>query len=218
MSDTKTKLMDGALATIREHGIAGVSARTIAASAGVNQALVFYHFGTVDELLNAACQRATAERLATYADRFAEVKSLRELLAVGRTLHDEEKSLGNVTLLAQLLAGSRNNPVLAEVCAQSLALWSTSIEAVLTRVLDGSPFAELADVPGLARAISAAFLGLELYEGVDPAGAARALDALDQLGVLMEVVEELGPVARKLVRSRLRKVTATTPERARARR
>ncbi|MBB5869529.1 AcrR family transcriptional regulator [Allocatelliglobosispora scoriae] len=207
MSDTKTKLMDGAIAAIKEHGIAGASARAIATSAGVNQALVFYHFGTVDELLTAACQRATAERVETYAERFAGVTSLRGLLAVGRQLHDEEQELGNVTLLAQLLAGARTNPVLAAACAQSLKMWSASIEAVLTRVLTGSPFADLADIGGLSRAISAAFLGLELYEGVDPAGAAQALDALDQLGILMEVVDELSPMAKKLVRSRLRKAT-----------
>lgn len=34
MSDTKQRLLDGAIAAIREHGIAGVSARTIGAAAG----------------------------------------------------------------------------------------------------------------------------------------------------------------------------------------
>ena len=40
-------------------------------------------------------------------------------------------------------------------------------------LLAGSPLAEVADPAGLARAISAGFIGLELYEGVDPAGAGR---------------------------------------------
>ncbi|HEV7628954.1 MAG TPA: TetR family transcriptional regulator, partial [Streptomyces sp.] len=43
--DTRTKLLAGALRTVTEQGIAKTSARTIAAAAGVNQALVFYHFG-----------------------------------------------------------------------------------------------------------------------------------------------------------------------------
>src|SRR5205814_3124588 len=86
LMDTKQRLVEGAVQAVRTHGIAGVSARTVAAAAGVNQALVFYHFGTVDELLAAAMQAATAERVATYRERFAAVGSLRELLDLGRAL------------------------------------------------------------------------------------------------------------------------------------
>ncbi|EWM11480.1 LOW QUALITY PROTEIN: TetR-family transcriptional regulator, partial [Kutzneria sp. 744] len=59
MAETRQRLIDGAIETIRQHGIAGTSARTIAATAGVNQALVFYHFGSVNDLLKAACLAAT---------------------------------------------------------------------------------------------------------------------------------------------------------------
>ena len=92
-SDTKQRLLDGAIAAIRTHGIAAVSARTIAAAAGVNQALVFYHFGSVDALLSAACTASTAVRVQRYADRLTEVGSLRELLDAGRALHTEERRL-----------------------------------------------------------------------------------------------------------------------------
>jgi AcrR family transcriptional regulator len=203
MSSTKQRLLDGALAAIREHGIAGVSARTIAAAAGVNQALIFYHFGSVDELLAAACRDATADRVAQYVDRFATVTSLRELLDVGRTLHAEERRLGNVSVLAQLLAGAQHDVRLAAPTAAALQLWIDEIESVLHRLLAGSPFAEIADIPGLARALSAAFVGLELYSGVDEAGAQRAFGALEQLAVLVEVVDELGPVSRRALRSKI---------------
>ena len=43
--ETKTKLLEGALRTLVDQGTAKASARTIASPAGVNQALVFYHFG-----------------------------------------------------------------------------------------------------------------------------------------------------------------------------
>jgi AcrR family transcriptional regulator len=202
---TKQRLIDGAVRAIREHGIAGVSARTVAAAAGVNQALVFYHFGTVDDLLAAACQEAAAERVAGYRDRFAAVGSLRQLLALGRELHAAERDRGNVTVLAQLLAGAQNDPRLVEPVRAALALWTTEVEAVLRRVLAGSPLSGLADPAGLARAVSAAFIGLELYEGVDPAGATAALDALDQLAVLSDAVDDLGPVARRAFRARTRR-------------
>ncbi|MDG4796431.1 TetR family transcriptional regulator [Micromonospora sp. WMMD1082] len=204
---TREKLIDGALAAIREHGIAGVSARTIAAAAGVNQALVFYHFGSVDDLLGAACQRATAARVELYRARFAEVTSLRELLDLGRTLHEQERAEGNVAVLAQLLAGAQTDPRLADPTAAALRLWTVEIEAVLHRLLDGSPAAPVADPPGLARAISAAFIGLELFDGVDPAGARAAFDALERLATLVEVVDDLGPLARRAVRAKLRGLT-----------
>ena len=208
MTDTKQRLLDGALAVLQEQGITGVSARSIATAAGANQALVFYHFGSVHELLAAACQQATSARVAAYAERFAAVTSLRELLQVGRDLHAEELRQGNVAVLAQMLAAGQHGGRIAEATAAALGLWVAEIEKVLHRLLVTSPVAEIADVPGLARAVAAAFIGLELYEGVDPAGSRSALEALDQLAVLVEVVDELGPLARRAVRSRIKRAAA----------
>jgi AcrR family transcriptional regulator len=204
MSDTKQRLLDGALAALREHGVTGVSARTIASAAGVNQALVFYHYGSVDELLGAACVQATRRRVAAYADRFAAVSSLRELLSVGRELHESELAAGNVSVLAQMLAAAQAGERLAAPTAAALRMWSDEIESVLRRVLEASPVAEVADLPGLGRAVAAAFVGLELYEGVDHEGGRQAMAALDQLAVLVEVVDELGPLARRALRSKIR--------------
>lgn len=207
MADTKQRLIDGAIETIRTHGIAGTSARTIAATAGVNQALVFYHFGSVHDLLRAACLAATEARIVSFAERLDRVADLRELLALGRGLHAEERGHGNVAVLAQMLAGAQTDPAYAEVTSAALRLWIAPVEGALNRLLAGSPVAEVIDTAGLARAVSAGFVGLELYEGVDPDGAAAALDALDQLAVLVEVVDDLGPVARRALRGKLRKTT-----------
>jgi AcrR family transcriptional regulator len=139
MADTRQRLIDGATETIRRHGITGVSARSIAAAAGVNQALIFYHFGTVHELLAAACLAATRTRVTPFQARLNEVDTLRELLALGRTLHAEERSLGNVTVLAQLLAGTQTDPQLAQATSAALQLWITPIELALNRLLARSP-------------------------------------------------------------------------------
>ena len=205
MTETRQKLIDGAVATLRDKGIAGTSARAIAAAAGVNQALVFYHFGSVDELVDAACREGAADRVALYRERFDTVASLRELLALGRSLNETERAAGNVAVLAQVLAGAQQEPKLAASASYAIALWVAEIEATLVRLLVGSPIAEVVDAPGLARGIAASFIGIELYEGVDPTGAASALGALETLGVLVEVVEDLGPVARRALRARLRR-------------
>lgn len=203
--DTRTKLLAGALTTLAEHGITGASARTIAAAAGVNQALIFYHFGSVDELLAAACLHGAEQRVGVYRERLAEVRTIGELLEVARELHAAERDGGHVAVLGQLLAGARTQPRLAAATAAGLTLWTEEIDRVLARVLAGTPLTEFVDAAGLAKTVTAAFIGLELFEGVDPAGAEHALAALDQLAALLTVWEELGPVARRAVRSRLRR-------------
>ena len=203
--DTREKLIAATLQTLVEQGIAKVSARTIATTAGVNQALVFYHFGSVDRLLAAACLRGAEQRVAAYADRLAAIGSLRELLDFGWQLHEEERHQGYVAVLGQLLAGAQTHPPLREATAACLELWYAEIESVLVRVLSGSPLATLTDSSGLARALGAAFVGIELYDGVDRHGARRAIEALDQLSVLVELLEELGPVAERALRRHVRR-------------
>ncbi|MFF9621345.1 TetR/AcrR family transcriptional regulator [Streptomyces griseosporeus] len=203
--ETKTKLLEGALRTLTEQGIAKTSARTVAAAAGVNQALVFYHFGSVDELLAAACRYGAEKSVAAYRPRLAAVSSLSELLAVGRQIHEQERAGGHVALLGQLLAGAPTHAAVGPATSAGLDLWIAEIEAVLRRVLAGTPFGEFADPAGLARAVAASFVGIELYEQVDAGGAGAALDALEQLGVLVAALEELGPVAQRAVRHHLRR-------------
>jgi AcrR family transcriptional regulator len=206
-ADTRDRLIDGTIGTLRSHGIAGTSARTIAAAAGVNQALIFHHFGGMDALLAEACRRTTERRVARYRDRFATVGSLRELLTVGQEIHTAERAEGNVAVLAQLLAAGQTDPTLGRVTADALNLWVAEIEAVLTRLLHDSPLSPVIDPPSLSRAVSAAFIGLELYEGVDAAAGRSALAALDQLGALVELIEDLGPLTRRAVGSRIRRAS-----------
>jgi AcrR family transcriptional regulator len=204
LSDTKTKLLAAATESLREDGIAGLSARAIANRAQVNQALIFYHFGTVGTLVQAACERAVDQSADYYRDQLESVTSLAELLAVGRALHERERAAGNVAMMAQLMAGAQTAPALAVAASYAMTRWNAEIETVVRRVLRDHPLTELADPAGLARAISAGFIGLELYEGVDPQGAELALRSLEQLGLLVDVMDDLGPVARRAVRARTR--------------
>jgi AcrR family transcriptional regulator len=205
MSETKARLLTAAAETLRESGISGLSARSIAARADVNQALIFYHFNTVAELVDAAVRASVDARVDFYRDRFAAVGSLSELLAAGRELHERETELGNVAMMAQLMAGAQQDKTLAAAARYAITQWVTEIETVLARLLDGSPLADISDPNGLARAVSASFIGLELYDGVDRDGALAALDALQRLGVLVDVMDDLGPVAQRALRRRVRR-------------
>jgi AcrR family transcriptional regulator len=208
-ADTRRKLLDGAIETLRARGIAGTSARAIAAASGVNQALIFYHFGSVEDLVDVACREATAERVALYRPRFLAVATLRELLRIGREIRETERDAGNVIALAQVLAGAQQDERLAVTARDALAMWTTEIEAALARLTASTPIGDVADPAGLAQGVGAAFIGIVLYEGVNPAGASKALDTLEQLAVLSEVIEDLGPVARRALRARIRRMART---------
>jgi len=205
VTTTRDKLVRATQEALVEDGIAHLSARTVAARAGVNQALVFYHFGTVSELVEAAARSLADDSVGYYRDRFAEVDSLGALLALGQAIHEREQTTGNVAVMAQLMAGAQRDEVLARAARYAMDLWRDQVELVVRRVLEPSPLVDLVDPAGLARAISAAFIGLELFEGVDPDGAAAALGALERLGVLVETLDDLGPVASRAVRARLRR-------------
>ncbi|MFJ7589907.1 TetR/AcrR family transcriptional regulator [Streptomyces sp. NPDC097617] len=202
---TKEKLLEGALRTLVEQGIAKASARTIAATAGVGQGLIFYHFGSVDELLAAACRFGAEQRVARYRERLAALNSLTELLEFARSMHEAERAAGNVAMLGQLLAAGQSSPVLAAATADGLGLWIQELESVLSRLLAATPLDGYADPAGLARATAASFIGIELYEGVDPQGAGSALDALEQLAGLAAGLEGLGSLSQRVVRRGLRR-------------
>ena len=205
MTDTKTRLQEATIATLRTQGLAGLSARVVATEAGANQALVFYHFGSVTAMVAAACATDTAAAIERYRARIVRAGSLAELLNVGRELHAREGEIGSVQVMAQVVVGGQTDPELAAVAAASLQSWVDVLEPAIARLLAGNPLGEALDPKGLSRAVAGAFIGLELYDGVDPDAAHAAFEALDQVALLVEVAGDLGPVAGRAVRARLRR-------------
>jgi AcrR family transcriptional regulator len=205
MADETTlrqQLIEGAIETIRHHGIAGTSAGSIAGTAGVHEALIPAHFGGLPELLAEASRVAAQARVATFRDRFDGVSNLRELLDLGRELWAEERARGNVMVLSQMLAGAQGDPSLATATGSALQLWVTEVERVIRRLLAGSPLADLVDPTTAARAVCAGFVGLSLFGTIDDG--AGPFDILEPLARL---AEELKPLERRLIYARLRSHT-----------
>lgn len=196
--------MDATIEVLRTDGIAGASARVIADKAGVDQALVFDHFETVTGLIDQACRAQVVQETASYREELEQVTTLRELLELGRRLHARERAAGNITVMAQVLAGAQRDEALAETSRYALGVWSAEVERAVERVLAAGRLDLGLDPVGLAKAVSASFIGLILYDGVDPASGQSAFGVLDRLGELGEVLDGLGPAGRAVVRSRLR--------------
>ena len=166
-AETRDRLLTAARACLRQEGIAGVSARAIARHGDLNQALVFYHFSSVDGLLQAVARTDAERRALLYADRLVGVTTLKELVSVGRQIHEVEFAEGNTAVLAQLVAGAASSSELGVAVQDGMQTWTTLVEDALARVVAGTPLAAVVPLGDVAYAIASLFLGLELMGGVD---------------------------------------------------
>ncbi len=179
--------MNAALQVVQKKGLAAASARAIAAQAETNQALIFYHFGTLNELIEAASNEAVVARVARYRSDFAAVNSLPELLALGMDVHEQERRDGTIAIMAQLTAGGQYDPVLARATRYAISVWSGELQHVLDRVFTSTPIGALLDTAGLAQLISASYIGIELLHGADPEGTDHAFATIAQLNSLISM-------------------------------
>ncbi|MBA3283001.1 MAG: TetR/AcrR family transcriptional regulator [Acidimicrobiia bacterium] len=185
-SDTRDRIVEAAQRCLSTEGIAGASARAIARHGDFNQALIFYHFGSVDGLLQAAAREDAERRSALYADRLGDVTTLAELVSVGRQIHDVELEQGSTVVLTQLLAGSVASPTLAEAILDGMRPWTALVEDALRRVVADTALASVVPMEDLAFAISSLFLGMELMASLDTdhdrvAGLFTSLDSVTLL-------------------------------------
>lgn len=192
--DTKERILAATLETLRRDGLAGASARAIAETGGLNSALIFYHFGTLEGALVAAMRADTAERVDRARERMAQVATLPDLAAVARELHEENVRDGSVAGLVQMLAATVAHPGMREPLGDAFEPWIALIEQTLDRVAGPDGLAGLAGNRDMAVALTALFLGLELLTHLgDRFGQAeRLLEGLDQAAVLVQALGVLG--------------------------
>ena len=167
-AETRARIVAATIATLRDEGIVGASARAIAKRGDFNQALIFYHFGSVTDLLVAAAIEESRDRAERYAPRLAEVRTLPELVAVARDLHEQEMAEGGLAVLTQLLAGSASSPELRKGILDAFGAWMGHVDAAVARTLEGTPYASLVSTADMSHAISALFFGIELLHNLDP--------------------------------------------------
>lgn len=206
MATTRDRLRDAALVVLARDGISGASARTIATQADANQALVFYHYGSVDELLAEASRHVTRHRAETYAARLGETTSFRALAEQARRLHHEEREAGNLAILRQLLAAAQTRPQLRPALHDNFALLAATVEETLRRLLADSAIEDVVDPRELARSVAGGFLGLQLLDEVITDVTAEPFAGLELLADLVDHVLTAGTLETTLLRRRLRGV------------
>lgn len=166
--ETRDRILDAALETVRVEGLVGTSARAIARTGDFNQALVFYHFGSIEDLLLAALRRANDRRMARFRDRLAAVQSLPELVDIAVDLHRTRGEDVDHPALAAIVAGWSTNSDVGKRVLEILRPWDRMVEDALRRSLADTPLAQIVPTDDLAHAVSCLFLGIEMMSRLDP--------------------------------------------------
>lgn len=165
--ETKERLLSAAGEVLREEGYAGASARAIAARAEANSALVFYHFGGVDQLLLAALDRSSSERMAMYREIAARANTLEELVEAATHIYRTDLERGYITEFSELVAAAVTKPELRREIRARSEPWISFIEQEWNRVLAGSALGRLLPAREVAYGAITFYLGVNLFSVLD---------------------------------------------------
>jgi AcrR family transcriptional regulator len=188
LSGTKLQIAEAALETLKANGFAGASARAIAHMGDFNQALIFYHFGSVQNALLAALDLISERRLADYGPAFAAAGTTSELGRLARTIYDEDLERGYITALGEMVSGGVSDPLLGAEVAARIEPWIVMVERKLEQRLAGSTLRALVSPADLAFGIVSLYFGVDMLSHMqrDRARAESLLDLATRLAALVE--------------------------------
>ena len=190
---TRERIVESALEALKTVGFAGTTSRAIARIGGFNQALVFYHFGSVDNLLLAALDATTEERIRRYRAAVERVQSPDELARIAAELYREDRDSGHMTVVSQMFAGSLTRPELAPALVERMEPWIELAEETVAKALAGTALEAVAPARELAYAVVTFYVGVNLLTHLDPEH--RRTDAL------FERLDETAPLLSALAES-----------------
>lgn len=166
-ADTRRALVEAAIETLKDKGFAGTSARAISERAGLNQGLIFYHFGSVVNLLLAALDAVSDDRMVKFSAAIENVSSPTDLTNVATQIFRDDLDSGHVTVLVEMIAGASSIPSLGVEVATRLGPWFTFAKDAIEKSFGDSPLASLLPSSDVAYLIVALYLGFEMLTHLD---------------------------------------------------
>ncbi len=190
--DTKAKIVAAAGETLKVRGFAGTSTRAIAATGGFNPGLIFYHYGSLHELLVAVLAESSAARLARYRSAVEDAATIGELFVVLRRIYREDYETGYIRVVSELVAGSVAHRELGPRVLELLEPWIELAEGAIARALDGSPFEQVVAPRELALAAITFYLGANLLTQLldESTAVERLLDLGEQAAPMLELLRQ----------------------------
>ena len=187
---TKARILEAAFRRLAREGYAALSVREIAKDAGVNHALINYHFRTKDQLVIAVLDAANRELLARQQQMYTAPGDFAGKWAQARAFYQGDLASGFVRVQAELWAASLSNPGLREKFLPRLLAWRQVVlgavrDAIATLEAQGTTLPPPFTAEVIATWISEFWLGMEFVDligGRDERTEHRAaLDAMQQL-------------------------------------
>jgi len=196
--DTRARIVAATLTALKERGFAGTSTRAIARAGGFGQPLIFYYFASLDDLLIAALEESSAERLERHRAAAEATTTISELVALLSAIYREDVETGFIRVASEMVGAGVARPELAPRVLALMEPWIQLAQNAVERVLVAS------GAEGLGGAVSSrelALAGVTFYLG------ANLLTHLepepDAVSGLFETAERLAPLADLLAASSL---------------
>lgn len=191
---TKQRIIDAALETLKAEGYAGASARAIARRGDFNQALIFYHFKSVNSLLLAALDRTSELRMARYREAVERADTLEGMLDVATRIYREDLEAGHMTVVSELMAGSMAHPELKAEIIRRMQPWIDFAEGAIRKVLSGSPLEAAIPTRQLAFGLVAFYCGVNMLSNLteDRTQTEELFQAARQLAPFLAAIVQIG--------------------------
>ena len=189
-ADTKSKILDAAYRRLAQQGYAALSVREIARDAGVNHALINYHFRTKDQLVIAVLDEANRQLLERQQNMYAEPGDFAHKWAKARRFYKEDLASGFVRVQAELWAASLSDPELRAKFLPRIQAWKQVVlaavrDALATLQTHGVVLPPPFSAEVIATWISEFWLGMEFADLIgareERAAHQAALDAMQRL-------------------------------------
>jgi AcrR family transcriptional regulator len=168
-NETRSRIIDAAFRRLVSQGYAGLSVREIAKDAGVNHALINYHFRTKDQLVIEVLDAANRRLLARQTAMYESAGGFAQKWADARRFYEDDLASGFVRLQAELWAASFSNPMLREKFLPRLMAWKQLVvgavrDAVAALELSGGKLPPAVTPEVLACWICEFWLGMEFSD------------------------------------------------------
>lgn len=189
-SETKSKILDAAFQRLAREGYAALSVREIARDAGVNHALINYHFRSKDQLVIAVLDEANRRLLERQKRMYREPGGYAAKWAEARRFYRADLASGFVRVQAELWAASLSNPALREKFLPRILAWKRVVlegvrDALATLEACGVQLPAAFTPEVVASWISEFWLGMEFADLLgareDQIAHGAALDAMQKL-------------------------------------
>lgn len=192
-SDTQQRILDAAFRCLAAKGYASLSVRDIAKDAGVNHALISYHFGGKDRLVIAVLDAANRRLLERQQQLYDAPVGFAEKWARARRFYEDDLASGFVRVQAELWAASLSNAELREQFLPRIQAWKQLVldgvrEALQAYRVDLPP---AFSAEAIATLLSEYWLGMEFSQLIGARGQTARHDAtLDAIEALLRTLDE----------------------------